>query len=71
MKVTSDNTLEQLKLKQKEIRNNYLNEINKTLYKAKLKNNSRLLYSIVHNIIINSIGNFLWITCNIINYSFK
>ena len=57
--------------KQKELRNIYLNDINKELNAARQKNNGRIPYGLVTTIIEQSKQTMPWLSRNIINKSFN
>ena len=65
------NTLKELELNQKKVRNEYLDKINESILSAKTQNNGRLPHRIVHDVVISSQANFPWITRDVINGSFK
>ena len=59
---TSNNTIKELKLKQKEAHSKYSHSINQILLKTKTNNNSYILHKIIQNIIINSQAIFPQVT---------
>ena len=56
-----------IKEQEKKIKNDYLNEINHTLYRARQANNGRILCNMVASIIKELKDSFLQVTCNMIN----
>ena len=56
-----------LKHQQKKIKNDYINEINHTLHRARQANNGRIPHNMVASIVKESKDSFLWVTRNIIN----
>ena len=63
--------MDDLKAKNKEIKFNYLKDINKKLYEARCENNGRIPHQMIQKIIESSKVTFPWLTRNVINRSFR
>ena len=53
----TSNALKHIEQKQKDVRSDYLKEINESLFQA-LENNGRLPHRMVHNFVVSSKHNF-------------
>ena len=63
----TSNVLKHIEQKQKNVRSNYLNEINESLFQAKLKNNGRLPHGISHDVDVSSKPNFVMLLIITVN----